>query len=222
MSIDKIYVITKDKYDHQQRTIGFIKDMGKHIYYDFLSHKVQLTTKKDGSHYSYHEDGSIWRTSAGIGKEQLTATVPLKKFNSYYNLCMTHFKKDIVTDLKAFKEGNRKKAFVIELDIENYESEHVNIVLDMIHVDFYDKFTLHPEASYPPNAEIFKRKLNNNIFIEITVLSKRDNQLIVAKDDGFTCNHYNKRFTANDQGATYNYEAGEKYSQDGNTKKPLP
>lgn len=218
MSIDKIYLITKDKYDGHQRTIGFIRDMGKHIYYDFLSHKVQLTTKQDGSHFSYHEDGSIWRTSAGIGKEKLAQTVPLKKFNSYYDLGITHFNKNIIPDLKPFKESNRKKSYIIELDIESYEAEYINIVLEMIHTDFYDKFILHPEASYPPNALNYKRKINHNIFIEITVLSRNDNQLIVVENDGFICNHYNKRFSANDKGANYYYEAAETYSQSGNVK----
>lgn len=79
MSKNKIYIITKNKYDGHCRTIGFIRDLGKNIYYDFFSHDVQLKTKKDGSHYSYHEDGSIWRTSQGICKEKITFTYPLKK-----------------------------------------------------------------------------------------------------------------------------------------------
>lgn len=103
-----IYYVTKDKYDDAQRVLGFVKDFGVHIYYDFFSHKVQLTTKTDGSHFSYHEDGNVYRTSKGIGKEKICETIPVKKFSSYYDLCTTAFEKDTVNDLKPLKEKYKK------------------------------------------------------------------------------------------------------------------
>jgi len=206
LSKKKIYIITKDKYNGSHKTIGFVRDMGKHIYYDFLSHEVQLKTKKDGSHYSYHEDGSIWRTSESIGKEKISDTKPLKRFNTYYDLCTTAFHKDTIKDLNSFKEKNRKNNIIIELDIESYQSDFINLILDMIHVDFYDTFMSNPEASYPNNAKIFKRKLNSNIFIELIILEQNDNLIIEQQKTGFNVKHYNKRFTANAKDATYTYE----------------
>lgn len=203
MSKNKIYIITKNKYDGHCRNIGFIRDLGKNIYYDFFSHDVQLKTKKDGSHYSYHEDGSIWRTSQGIGKEKITSTYPLKKFTSYYDLCTTGFDKKTVNELKPFDEKNRAKAILIEVDIDKFESGFINIVLDMIHIDFYEKFLQNPEAQYPPNADVYKRKLNKSIIIEVIFLGKLDNLLIIPKENGYTVNHYNKRFSANDLGKSY-------------------
>lgn len=35
MSKNKIYIITKNKYDGHCRTIGFIRDLGKNIYYGY-------------------------------------------------------------------------------------------------------------------------------------------------------------------------------------------
>ena len=209
MSKKKIYIITKDKYEGNHRTIGFVRDMGKHIYYDFLSHNVQLRTRKDGSHYSYHEDGTVWRTSQGVGKEQLTATTPLKKFNSYYDLCTTAFNTESLKDLKPFKESYRGKVIIIELDIASYESNFINLILDMIHIKFYDNFLKNPEASYPNKAKVFTRKLNKNIIIELTILADNDNLIIEPLKSGFNAKHYNKRFTANAKGASYTYEAGE-------------
>lgn len=203
MSKNKIYIITKNKYDGHCRTIGFIRDLGKNIYYDFFSHDVQLKTKKDGSHYSYHEDGSIWRTSQGIGKEKITSTYPLKKFTSYYDLCTTGFDKKTVNELKPFDEKNRAKAILIEVDIDKFESGFINIVLDMVHIDFYEKFLQNPEAQYPPNADVYKRKLNKSIIIEVIFLGKLDNLLIMPKENGYTVNYYNKRFSANDLGKSY-------------------
>lgn len=203
MSKNKIYIITKNKYDGHCRTIGFIRDLGKNIYYDFFSHDVQLKTKKDRSHYSYHEDGSIWRTSQGIGKEKITSTYPLKKFTSYYDLCTTGFDKKTVNELKPFDEKNRAKAILIEVDIDKFESGFINIVLDIIHIDFYEKFLQNPEAQYPPNADVYKRKLNKSIIIEVIFLGKLDNLLIIPKENGYTVNHYNKRFSANDLGKSY-------------------
>jgi hypothetical protein len=203
MSKNKIYIITKEKYEGHCRTIGFIRDLGKNIYYDLLSHDVQLKTKKDGSHYSYHEDGSIWRTSQSIGKEKITSTYPLKKFSTYYDLCTTGFDKKIVKELKPFDEKNRTKSILIEVEIEKFQSDFINIVLDMIHIDFYEKFLLNPESKYPNNADVYKRKLNSSVIIEAIFLGDMNNLLIVPKQNGFTVNHFNKRFTANDLSSNY-------------------
>jgi len=37
----------------------------------------------------------------------------------------------------------------------------------MVHIDFYEKFLQNPEAQYPPNADVYKRKLNKSIIIEV-------------------------------------------------------
>jgi len=202
MSKKTIYIITKNKYDDKHRVIGFIKDFGKHIYYDFFSHAVQLVTKKDGSHYSYHEDGNVFRTSEAVGKEKITETVPIKKFNTYYDLCITALDKKEIHALKPFKENYRNKYIIIELDIEKYDSDFLNFILDMIHVDFYDRFIKNSEAQYPPKSDTFKRKLNKNVIIELTVLGY-DNLLIEQQSNGFKVHHYNKRFTVNDKGNQY-------------------
>lgn len=46
MSKNKIYIITKNKYDGHCRTIGFIRDLGKNIYYDFFRMMFNLKLKK--------------------------------------------------------------------------------------------------------------------------------------------------------------------------------
>ena len=78
-------------------------------------------------------------------------------------------KKEIKT-LKPFKESYRNKYIIIELDIEKYDSNFLNFILDMIHINFYDKFIKNPEAKYPPKSDTFKKKLNQNIIIELTIL----------------------------------------------------
>jgi hypothetical protein len=206
-----IYYVTKDKYDDAQRVLGFVKDFGVHIYYDFFSHKVQLTTKTDGSHFSYHEDGNVYRTSKGIGKEKICETIPVKKFSSYYDLCTTAFEKDTVNDLKPLKEKYKKdqQYHIIEIDLDKYSNNFINLVLDMIHVDFYDTFYKNPEAIPPHNADTFRKKLNSKIIVELTVLGD-DNLIIEQNEDGFTPKHFNKRFSANEKKGNYYYEADTK------------
>ena len=113
------------------------------------------------------------------------------------------FDKKIINELKPFNEKNRKKSILIEIDIEKFQSDFINIVLDMIHIDFYEIFLLHPESKYPSNADIYKRKLNSSVIIEAIFLGDMNNLLIVPKENGFTVNHFNKRFTANDLGSNY-------------------
>lgn len=194
----KIYIVTKDKYSGHQRTLGFFRFQNQDLYYDF--------GMLNGSHNSYHKDGSQWRTSlASEGKAKKESEhYPLAGFVGLFNLGIACISKSIVPKLPKVKKKYFNKYFAYELDLEAFPSYQINIISELIEPE-YEIPLLEKEKCYPPDAvvKIFK---NNKPWIIITVLGHEHNLLVVPNSKTTTVKHFNERFTANRKGQSYSSE----------------
>lgn len=189
----KIYVVTKDKYSGHQRTIGFFMFLNQDLYYDF--------GLIEGSHNSYHQDGSQWRTSLATGgkPKKEGEHFPLAKFSGFFNLGTVCISKSIVPKLPKVKKKYFNKYITFELDLESFPSNQINIVSELIEPDYVFPFT---ESESPPDSitRIFKEI---KPWLIVTVLGHEHNLLIIPNETSMTVNHYNERFTANKKGDLY-------------------
>lgn len=199
----KIYIITKDKYLGNQRTLGFFMFLNNDLYYDFGLIK--------GSHDSYHKDGSQWRTSLATGNKAVKEGehYPLASFQGHLNLGVACFSKRIISKLPKVKKKFFKKYETYEIDLNAFPSDYINIVSELIEPDYIIPLP-EEEKCFPPDAvsTTFKTK---NTWIIITILGHKHNLLIIPDEKVTHVNHFNERFTANKKGAKMKMEnyAGE-------------
>ncbi|MEZ9440847.1 hypothetical protein [Vibrio atlanticus] len=195
----KIYIVTKDKYSGHQRTLGFFRFQNQDLYYDF--------GMLNGSHNSYHKDGSQWRTSlASEGRAKKESEhYPLAQFIGFFNLGTACISKNIVPKLPKVKKKYFNKYETYEIDLESFPSDQLNIVSELIEPEYEIPLPA-SEKCYPPEAvvEVFKY---NKLWLILTILGHEHNLLIVPNGKTTTVNHYNERFTANNKGQSYSSEA---------------
>lgn len=194
----KIYVVTKDKYLGSQRTLGFFRFLNNDLYYDF--------GLLDGSHYSYHKDGSQWRTSAVTDGKPVKEGehIPLADFSGLFNLGTLCFSKRIIPKLPKVKKKYFSKYTALELDVESFSSEYINIVMELIEKG-YDIPLPEGEKCLPPDAVEFIVDQTKPI-VSLTVLGHDHNLLVIPNEKTITVNHFNERFTANKEGQQYSTE----------------
>lgn len=194
----KIYVVTKGKYSGHQRTLGFFRFMNQDLYYDF--------GLLDGSHNSYHKDGSQWRTSLATGGKPKKEGdhYPLAEFSGFFNLGTVCFSKNIVSKLPKAKKKYFNKYIAYELDLEAFPSDQINIVSELIEPD-YEIPLPEEEKCYPPDA-VVKKIRETKPWVIITTLGHEHNLLAIPNNKSTTVNHFNERFTLNKKGQTYSSE----------------
>ena len=194
----KIYVVTKDKYSGHQITVGFFIFLNQDLYYDF--------GLINGSHNSYHKDGSQWRTSLATGDKPKRdgEHFPLVQFSGLFNLGTASISKNIIPKLPKAKKKYFNKYITYELDVESYPSNQINIVSELIEPDYLIPLP-EQEQCYPPDSvsKIFKE---TKPWLILTILCHEHNLLIKANASTTTFNHYNERFTANKKGQSYSSE----------------
>jgi len=194
----KLYIITKDKYSSFRRKIGFFRFQGEDLYFDF--------GMLQGSHYSYHRDGSVWRTSPTTKGRPVKEEerMPIKDFKGLYNLGVIMLSKTILTDLHKVKQKDFNHR-VYEIDVESFPSDVLNIVPELIEPNYV--------IPLPENEKCIPKKAKQilikdfNPWISLTILGHSENLLSIPNNDGFTVRHINTRFSANEKGKNYSSEA---------------
>lgn len=208
----KLYIITKEEYSSYRRKLGFFRFQNEDLYFDF--------GMLQGSHYSYHEDGTIWRTSPTTKCKAMKeeARMPIKNFKGLYNLGIILIAKNTLSNLKKVKQKDLNKNKIYEVDIESFPSNLLNVVPELIEPDYTIQLPEH-EQCIPPKAEQIIIK-DFCPWISLTILGYPDNLLVIPKGNGFAVKHFNKRFSANENGKKYSAEAysGE-FIKNCNTKK---
>ena len=193
----KIYIITKEKYSGHQRTLGFFRFLNNDLYYDF--------GLLNGSHNSYHRDGSHWRTSLVTRNKPIKEGehFPLNNFKGLFNLGTVCISKRIITKLPKVKKKYFKKCLVYEIKTNEYPSNDLNIVCELVEPAFSLDGS---ENSYPPDAtvKIFKEVTP---WVILTILGHQHNLLAIPKSYKTEVKHFNERFTLNKKGNSYSSES---------------
>jgi hypothetical protein len=197
--VNKLYLITKEKYGGHQRKLGFFRFQNDDIYFDF--------GMLDGSHTSYHEDGSVWRTSPATGGKAIREEqrLPIREFKGYYNLGVVMITKKVLSDMHKVKERDAKKSILFVVDVEKYPCSVLNIVSELIEPGFHIPLP-EKEKKLPPKADVALFE-EFSPWIHITVLGFQENLLVYPEEKGFTVKHFNERFTANKEDNNYSAEA---------------
>lgn len=159
-----ICYVTKDKYSGAKRVLGFIKRLGNHLYYDFFSQKYVLEDTIDDQN----------KVLEYIKIENVSATIPLRKIETYFDLCNLSFYKKSIEQLKAFDENciRKAKCSVVEIDLEDIQSNLIKIILDLVCIDFYEEFFEEKELTYAAMPKIVKSNIDNKIFLGVTILDE--------------------------------------------------
>ena len=201
----KIYIVTKDKYNGHQRTLGFFTFLNNDLYYDFGALK--------GSHNSYHKDGSEWRTSLATGSkpQKQGSHIPLASFSGHHNLGVVMLSKSLIPKFSKVKQKYFNKFTAYEIDVESFTSNQFNIVIELVEPDYVIPLT--DEEKSPPLGAIVKEFKETTPWLVLTILGEPDNLLVSATDKETHVNHFNTRYTANAKGSSYSSElyAGKAY-----------
>lgn len=194
----KVWLVTKEEYNGFKKRLGFLQrnTNGKYddLYYDF--------TMINGSHNSYHRDGSEWGTRPNGKKKKYGDNAPLKDFEGLYHLGFNMFNFMSIYELPNLKSKNIKNDLLYEVDIESFPSSTFNIFVEMI-----------DPKTVIPNTKDMKAPLNAHTiiikdfepWIIITILAHNDN-LIANFNDGITVKHFNERYSLNGRGKEYEIE----------------
>ncbi|MBI2595024.1 MAG: hypothetical protein HYW38_02085 [Candidatus Colwellbacteria bacterium] len=192
-------IATKEKLSGQQRKLGWFSRQGQDLYFDFCGIFW-------GSHTSYHQDGNIFRTSPATRNrpELVDRHLPLKNFAGWYQLGTGMIKKDRLSNNPPVKKSDFSASF-IELSLDDYPSDTINIVLELIEprlISLLKKLNL----ASPKDAEVQILKFQEP-WVILTVLGHEHNLLLKPIADGFRASHFNSRYTTNAPGVQYSYEA---------------
>jgi hypothetical protein len=197
----RMIVTTQESYGGFQRKIAWFNYRRNGLYFDVGGFLL-------GTHTSYHRDGNIFRTSPSTANKSRFQGrhVKLDNFRGWYQLGVTMIAKERVEKHPSLKASDRKKAArIIELVMDDYPSETINIVIEMISPDF-KQFLNQPELATPTEATTEVLEFGNFSII-LTVLGHDSNLLVRADKDNFYVSHFNSRFSANQEGVNYSWEA---------------
>lgn len=187
----KFYIITKDEYDGSRRVLGYFEKRNNDLYYDIGS--------INGSHNSYHRDGSEWRTTLDGKKKKITEHIPLGGFKGFHPLGIVMFTKELLSSFPKAKEKHINKK-LLEIDFSRYPSDIINLVLEIIEPE--KELAINEDTVSPLNAVTTIRK-EIEPWLIFTILGHDDNLLIKPDGNGYIVNHFNKRFSANEKNKEY-------------------
>jgi hypothetical protein len=197
----RMIVATQEAYDGSQKKLAWFDYRPNGLYFDVGGFLL-------GTHTSYHRDGNIFRTSlATDNKPKFKGThVGLDNFKGWYQLGIAMIAKEKIETNPPLKASDQKKAArIIEIVIGNYPSDTINIVTELISSDF-KQFLNRTEVATPPKATTEVLEFSNFSLI-LTVLGHDSNILVRADKDNFYVSHFNSRFSANQKGVNYSWEA---------------
>lgn len=199
---NKFIVATQREVNGFQRKLAWFQIQKQDIYFE-------IAGVLDGSHSSYHRDGSIWRTSPATNNRAkfVKYHYPLKHFHGWLSLGMGMLLKTACSNEPVLKNKDRKHQITF-VDIDSFPSIALNIFVDLVetsHKSLLECEDMQP----PPDAQLIEFQ-SNRLTIIVTLLG-HDHNLIVCPYDGefkgVTCKHYNRRYTASPPGGKIEYEA---------------
>ncbi len=203
-SAQKIIVATKQKINSFQRKLAWFEFRNNNLYFE-------IAGILEGSHNSYHKDGNIFRTRPATNNKPkpIKAHLPLEQFKGWYPLGPGMILKSSLNSSPKLKNRDSKH-LVYEIDINQFPSEALNLVVDILEPNRDDLLAC-DTMSPPHNAHIIKITTSKPWLI-ITILGHDHNLLISPYDNGqsqgVTCRHINDRYSANRPGGgCVSYEA---------------
>jgi hypothetical protein len=197
----RMIVATQEDYGGSQRKVAWFEYRPNGLYFDVGGFLL-------GTHTSYHRDGNVFRTSpATANKPKFQGNhVELENFRGWYQFGVAMIAKEKVETNPPLKARDRKKAAqIIGLVMDDYPSETINIVTELISPDF-KQYLDRAEVAPPPEAATEVLEFGDFSLV-LTVLGHDTNLLVRPDKDGFTVSHFNSRFSTNQEGVTYSYEA---------------
>jgi len=197
----RMIVATKEGYGGSQRKVAWFDYRPNGLYFD-------LGGSLFGTHTSYHRDGNVFRTSPATGnKPKFQGThIELGNFRGWYQLGVAMISKEKVETNPPLKASDRRKAArIIELVMGDYPSRTINIVTELISPDF-KQYLNRTELAAPPKAITEVLEFGNFSLI-LTVLGHDSNLLVRTDKDNFYVSHFNSRFSMNQKGVNYSWEA---------------
>jgi len=165
----------------------------------------------EGSHTSYHRDGKLFRTGPATHKRatQFAKHLPLSQFQGWYKLGVGMLLKSSLNGNPVVKDRDRKGQ-VHEVDIDQFPSETLNIVAELLEPNKID--LLNDEMMRPPMDALIIQITTSRPWVFITVLGPDHNLLIYPYDaefKGVTFRHFNSRYSASPPGGKISFEAYE-------------
>jgi len=201
-SSKKFIVATKQEILGYQRKMAWFSIHKRDLYFE-------MAGLLEGSHSSYHKDGSIWRTSPATNKKPkfVKHHYPMNNFHGWLSLGIGMLLKTSFPynpELKA-RDNKHHLKFV---DIDYFPSEALNIVVDLIEISHNS--LLQKEDMQPPKDALVFDFISNKLMILVTILGHDHNLLVCPYDGNFkgvTCRHFNKRYSASPPGGQIEFEA---------------
>lgn len=197
----RAYVVTRGMYDGCQRQLAWFERGPKDLYFEVFAFFM-------GSHTSYHRDGRIWRTSpATRGRPDYRRRyLPLDSFRGLHQLGISMVRKSELRKNPCLKPRTRRKALTLqEIDLEDYPSEILNIVVELLEPG-RQEFIASKDIAPPPDATM---TIIDAIepWLVLTILGHEHNLLIEPKGSTIIVHHFNARYSANHPGVEYKFEA---------------
>lgn len=197
----RVIFATQQEYAGCQRKLAWFSKHGNDLYFEIAGFFV-------GSHTSYHRDGNIFRTSPATENQPqfIGKNLPLKDFTGWYQLGAGMVQKVALSKNPCLKSRDRKDTTVLkEIDLGQFPSSTLNLVVELLHPDSRD--LLNSESVRPPlDAHLIVVDAVMP-WIILTILGHDHNLLIRPKDKGFVVSHFNSRYSANQPGWQYAFEA---------------
>ena len=198
----KFIVATKQKISGCQRKLAWFSLHRRDLYFE-------MAGMLEGSHSSYHKDGSMWRTSPATNKQAryVKRHYPLDQFQGWFHLGIGMLLKSSLPSNPELKNRDKKHQIHF-VDVDKFPSEALNLVVDLLEPN--RKEILQAGDMQPPvDAHILEITSSNLLFF-VTILGHDHNLLISPYDGDFkgvTCRHINKRYSANPPGSRCEFEA---------------
>jgi hypothetical protein len=198
----RILIATKQEIAGFQRKLAWFSFHGDDLYFE-------IAGMLDGSHTSYHRDGKLFRTSPAT---QCRATLfgkylPLSHFQGLYKLGMGMLLKSSRSDDPKLTNKDRKGQ-VYEVDIEQFPSDTLNLVAELLEPNRFDLIS--DETMRSPMDALIIEVTTSRPWVLITLLGHDHNLLIAPYNgefQGVTLRHFNSRYTASPPGGKISYEA---------------
>lgn len=201
-SSQKFILATKQVISGHQRKLAWLSLHGKDLYFE-------LAGMLEGSHNSYHKDGSIWRTSLATDKraKYVKHHYPLEHFQGWFHLGLGMLLKSSLPSSPELKSKDRKHTIEF-IDIDEFPSEALNIVVDLLESGKQE--LLETGDMLPPVDTYVVKFVSKQLEVYVSILGHDHNLLIspyYGEPKGVTCRHINKRYSANPPGRHCAFEA---------------
>lgn len=194
-------IATDEPINGDQRKLAWFSRNSRGLYFELGGSFV-------ASHTSYHIDGNVFRTSPAtdLHARFQRRHVPLDQFRGWTRLGFAMINKDQLARNAPIKPKDRKAGSILAtVPIAQLPSETINLLVELLHPD--RRHWLETPGVQPPPYAILRCLDMDELLVVITVLGHESNLLVLPTEEGVQVRHYNNRYSANQPGATYTFEA---------------